>query len=153
MLFDNNINIRPAEEKDCPRMMELVRELAVFERAPEEVSVSMEHFVESGFGRNPVWWALVAEKEEYVVGFALYYVRYSTWKGQRMYLEDILVTEQWRGKGIGTMLMDALIDVAKAKKFTGILWQVLDWNEPAIKFYERYKPKFDNEWLNVSIDF
>lgn len=152
MSFDNNINIRTAEAKDCPRMMELVRELALFERAPEEVTVTMDHFIQSGFGKNPVWWAIVAEHEGVIVGFALYYVRYSTWKGQRMYLEDILVTEEWRGKGIGTKLMDALIVIAREKGFSGMLWQVLDWNEPAIKFYERYKPKFDNEWVNVSLE-
>lgn len=134
-------------------MMELVNELAVFERAPQEVTVTLEHFIESGFGHNPVWWAFVAEADGLIVGFALYYVRYSTWKGQRMYLEDILVTESWRRKGIGHKLMDALIIEAKQKNFSGIVWQVLDWNEPAIKFYERYKPNFDAEWVNVAINF
>ena len=147
------LTIRPATEADCPRMLELVHELAVFERAPQEVTVTMEHFVESGFGDNPVWWALVAEADGDVVGFALYYIRYSTWKGQRMYLEDILVTESWRRKGIGTLLMDALLEEAKEKKFSGIVWQVLDWNESAIKFYEKYKPGFDPEWVNVAINF
>ena len=149
---NNNITIREANIDDCPRMMELVHELAVFERAPDEVTVTMEHFKESGFGANPVWWALVAEADGAVLGFALYYIRYSTWKGQRMYLEDILVTEEWRGKGIGTLLMNQLIEVGKQKRFTGMLWQVLDWNEPAIKFYKKYNPKFDDEWVNVSIE-
>ena len=108
--------------------------------------------MESGFGKQPVWWAHVAEANDTIVGFALYYIRYSTWKGQRMYLEDIIVTEEWRKQGIGTLLMDALIEEAKQKKFSGIMWQVLEWNEPAIKFYERYKPKFDNEWVNVSVE-
>ena len=80
------IIIRKATAADCPRMMELVNELAVYERAPQEVSVTMEHFIESGFGANPVWWAFVAEEEGIVKGLALYYIRYSTWKGQRMYL-------------------------------------------------------------------
>lgn len=149
----HTITIRAAVKEDCQRMMELVNELAVFERAPHEVTVTMPHFIESGFGANPVWWALVAEVEGSIVGFALYYVRYSTWKGQRMYLEDILVTEAWRRKGIGTLLMDKLIEVAKEKKFSGMLWQVLDWNESAIKFYEKYQPTFDGEWVNVSINF
>jgi ribosomal protein S18 acetylase RimI-like enzyme len=112
----------------------------------------MEHFVESGFGDKPVWWAVVAETGGFVVGFALYYIRYSTWKGQRMYLEDLLVTEEWRRNGIGTMLVDKLILVAKEKGFSGMLWQVLDWNEPAINFYKKYNAKFDPEWVNVSID-
>lgn len=132
-------------------MLELVRELAVYERAPDAVTVSPEHFTESGFGENPVWWAYVAEAEGYVVGFALYYIRFSTWKGQRMYLEDILVTEDWRGQGIGKMLMDKLILVAAEKGFGGISWQVLDWNEPAINFYKKYPVTFDGEWLNAAI--
>lgn len=147
-----DIHIRPAVEGDCPAMLELVKELAIYERAPDEVTVSLEHFYESGFGANPVWWAWVAEADGAIVGFALYYVRYSTWKGQRMYLEDIIVNEPWRGKGIGKMLMDKLIDVAREKKFSGMLWQVLDWNEPAINFYKRYNAKFDPEWVNVSIE-
>src|SRR5579864_4087435 len=147
------LTIRPATEADCSRMMELVRELAMYERAPHEVTVAIEHFIESGFGANPVWWALIAEAEGIIVGFALYYVRFSTWKGQRMYLEDLLVTESWRRKGIGTLLMDALIEEAKEKKFSGIVWQVLDWNESAMKFYEKYKPSFDPEWVNVAINF
>jgi ribosomal protein S18 acetylase RimI-like enzyme len=160
-----NIIIRPAVKEDCPDMLELVKELAVYERAPDEVTVSLGHFIETGFGENPVWWAFVAEKtsdsplildnhdERTIVGFALYYIRYSTWKGKKMYLEDILVTEAWRCKGIGKMLMDALITEAKEKKFQGITWQVLEWNEPAIRFYERYKPNFDKEWVNVMLDF
>ncbi|HYD20059.1 MAG TPA: GNAT family N-acetyltransferase [Flavipsychrobacter sp.] len=147
-----DIIIREARAEDCSRMLELVKELAIYERAPYEVTVDPEHFRESGFGEKPVWWAYVAETDGFVVGFALYYVRFSTWKGQRMYLEDILVTEEWRCKGIGRKLMDRLIEVAGEKKFTGIMWQVLDWNEPAINFYKRYEPKFDGEWLNVSIE-
>lgn len=147
-----NITIRAAVRTDCTAMLELIKELAVYERAPDEVTVSLAHFEESGFGSKPVWWAYVAETEGIVVGFALYYVRYSTWKGQRMYLEDIIVTEGWRCKGIGTMLMDKLIAVAKEKDFTGMMWQVLDWNESAINFYKRYQAKFDGEWLNASIE-
>lgn len=149
----DQINVRPAVKEDCARIMELVHELAVFERAPDEVTVTLEHFIESGFGEKPVWWGYVAEVEGTIVGFALYYIRYSTWKGSKMYLEDILVTEAWRGKGIGTLLMEALIKEAADKKFQGISWQVLHWNEPAIKFYEKYKTRFDHEWVNVMLDF
>jgi len=148
-----NIVIRKATEGDCPRMMELVKELAVYERAPDEVTVSMEHFVNSGFGAKPVWWAFVAEEDGLVQGFALYYIRYSTWKGQRMYLEDILVTEEARGKGIGALLMNALIAEARERKFHGITWQVLEWNEPAINFYKKFNTQFDPEWINGKIDF
>jgi ribosomal protein S18 acetylase RimI-like enzyme len=148
-----DIKVRRAQKDDCVAMLALIRELAVYERAPDEVTVDIEHFAESGFGANPVWWGFVAEADQKIIGFALYYVRYSTWKGQKMYLEDIIVTEEWRGKGAGKALMDALIKEAKDKNFAGITWQVLEWNEPAIKFYERYKSKFDGEWVNASLDF
>jgi GNAT superfamily N-acetyltransferase len=145
------INIRRAVKEDCARLLELIRELAEYEKAPQEVTVTMEHFVESGFGSQPVCWAFVAEADGQVEGFAMYYIRYSTWKGQRMYLEDLLVTEKMRGKGLGKMLFDQLIVEAKEKKFNGIAWQVLEWNEPAINFYKKYKAHFDPEWINCSI--
>lgn len=148
-----DILIRKAHRADCARMMELIHELAVYEKAPDEVTVSLSHFEESGFGANPVWWAFVAEVQGVVIGMALYYVRYSTWKGQRMYLEDILVTEEMRGKKIGSLLFDALITEAKEKGFNGMNWQVLEWNEPAINFYKKYNANFDPEWVNCSIVF
>lgn len=148
-----NIVIRPAKAEDCAAMMELIRELAEYEKAPEQVTVTLEHFEQSGFGPSPVWWAFVAEVEGTIAGMALYYIRYSTWKGQRMYLEDIIVSEPYRGKGLGTKLMEALIREAKGKQFSGMLWQVLDWNEPAINFYQKYNARFDGEWINVSLDF
>jgi GNAT superfamily N-acetyltransferase len=132
-------------------MLELVHELATYERAPQEVTVTLEHFEKSGFSENPVYWAFVAEASGVVVAFALYYIRYSTWKGQRMYLEDILVTESWRGKKIGQLLFDRLIVEAKEKELHGITWQVLEWNEPAMNFYRKYNASFDNEWVNCSI--
>ncbi|BAV04187.1 GCN5-related N-acetyltransferase [Filimonas lacunae] len=139
--------------------MELVNELALFEKAPEEVTVTLEHFEESGFGPNPVWWAFVAEApvtagspELHIIGFALYYIRYSTWKGQRMYLEDLLVTESWRGKGVGAMLFEQLFAEAKARGLAAIAWQVLDWNEPAINFYKKLNASFDGEWVNCSVN-
>lgn len=144
--------VRKAEKKDCQRMMELVQELADYEKAPDEVTVEFDHFVESGFGENPVWWAFVAEVNGTVEGFALYYIRYSTWKGQRMYLEDLLVTEKLRGQGLGKLLFDELFKECAAKGFSGMAWQVLDWNEPAIKFYKKLPHvKFDGEWVNCSI--
>ncbi len=148
-----DITVRKAVPKDCPRMMELITELAVYEKEPDAVTVSMEHFEESGFGPNPVWWAFVAEVDGVVAGFALYYIRYSTWKGQRMYLEDILVTEQMRGHGIGKLLFDKLIDLCKEKKYSGLVWQVINWNEPAINFYKKYDGVvFDDEWVNCRIE-
>lgn len=150
----NNIFIRRAEKKDCKRLMELVHQLAVYEKAPEAVTVSQDHFEESGFGPNPVWWAFVAEVDGTVQGFALYYIRYSTWKGQRLYLEDFIVNESFRGNGIGKLLFDRLILEAKEKKFSGMVWQVLDWNEPAINFYKKYEEvSFESGWLNSYYNF
>jgi GNAT superfamily N-acetyltransferase len=146
-----SITIRRAIKEDCPRLLELITELAIYEKAPDDVTVTLEHFTESGFGKNPVWWTFVAEVNGRVDGFALYYIRYSTWKGQAMYLEDIVVTEKARGNGIGKLLMDRLIEEAKEKKFNRIIWQVLEWNEPAINFYKKYNAEFDGEWMNCQI--
>lgn len=151
--------IRTAVREDCPRLLELVKELAIYEKAPDEVTVSLEHFEESGFGEKPVWWAFVASvpnpgdgPERIIAGFALYYIRYSTWKGQTMYLEDILVTESMRGQGIGQQLFNRLLEEAREKGFKRVTWQVLDWNEPAINFYRRQGAKLDPEWLNATFD-
>ncbi len=146
------MKIRRAVKADCPQLLELVYELAVYEKAPEQVTVTLEEFERTGFSSSPIWWAFVAEDNDRIVGFALYYIRYSTWKGCRMYLEDILVTEEYRGKGIGKLLFDQLIVEAKEKKFSGITWQVLEWNEPAINFYKKYNANFDPEWHNGSIE-
>jgi len=152
------INIRKAKKEDCVRLMELITELAVYEKSPSEVTVTFDHFVESGFGENPIWWAYVAEADDekglkLIAGFALYYIRYSTWKGQRMYLEDIIVTEKMRGNGIGKMLFESLIKVCKEENLKGIAWQVLDWNEPALNFYKKFKEvKLDPSWINGSLD-
>ncbi len=147
------IKIRRAVKGDCKRMMELVYELAIYEKAPNEVTVSFDHFVESGFGDTPVWWAFVAEIDGVVEGFALYYIRYSTWKGQRLYLEDLLVTEKLRGYGAGRMLFDTLIDECKKNNYSGMAWQVLDWNEPAINFYKKFKDvRIEDNWLNCTLN-
>ncbi len=166
-----SIIIRKAVKEDCRRMMELIQELAVYEKEPDAVTVDFDHFVDCGFGEKPVWWAFVvtsphpspngegeaetdANNAEEVIGFALWYIRYSTWKGTRLYLEDLLVTEKMRGQGVGKILFDKLIEECKTKKYSGMMWQVLDWNEPAINFYKKYpEVNFDGGWVNCSINF
>ncbi len=145
-----NIILRTAAAEDCPRLLELISELAVYEKAPQEVTVTLSEFVTAGFGENPVWKAFVAEENQTIVGFALFYIRYSTWKGCRLYLEDFLVTESHRGQGIGKLLFDAVVKEAKEKNYNGMNWQVLDWNQPAINFYDKYAAHYESEWLNAS---
>ena len=158
-LGDGGAIIRKAVKEDCEQMMQLIHELAVYEKEPAAVTVTFDHFVESGFGENPVWRAFVAELplpegNGKVVGFALWYIRYSTWKGQRLYLEDFLVSEKMRGKGMGKLLFDRLIEECKEKKYSGMAWQVLDWNEPAINFYKKYNDMvISSGWLNCMINF
>lgn len=133
--------------------MYLIKELALYEKAPDEVTVSLEHFIDAGFGKEPVWGAFISEVDGKIVGMSLYYVRYSTWKGKRLYLEDIIVTNKYRNFGLGTKLFDKTIEYGKEKGFSGMMWQVLNWNESAIEFYKKYEAKFDDEWLNGSIEF
>jgi GNAT superfamily N-acetyltransferase len=153
VLNTQNMIIRQAVKEDCERIMELIKELAIYEKEPDAVTVDFNHFVESGFGEKPIWWAFVAEVDGSVEGFALWYIRYSTWKGQRLYLEDLIVTDKMRGQGIGKLLLDKLKEECKEKKYSGMLWQVLDWNEPAINFYKKYgNVNFDGEWVNCSVE-
>jgi GNAT superfamily N-acetyltransferase len=145
-----NLNIRTSTAEDCARLLELVNELAIYEKAPNEVTVTLDEFVEAGFGNKPVWKAFIAEVDGLIVGFALFYTRYSTWKGCRLYLEDFLVTESFRGKGIGKILFEKVVEEAKNGKYNGMVWQVLDWNAPAINFYDKYNAEYESGWLNVS---
>lgn len=145
------MNIRVAEERDCERILELIHELAVYEKAPDEVTVSLAEFKEAGFGNNPVWKAFVAEENQVIAGFALFYIRYSTWKGSRLYLEDFIVTENKRGLGIGKQLFERVILECKEKKYKGMVWQVLDWNQPALNFYNKYKATTEAGWLNAGL--
>lgn len=145
------ISIREAKKQDCVRILELVQELANFERAPDEVTVTLQEFEDAGFGEKPVWKAFVAEVDERIEGFALYYIRFSTWKGSRLYLEDFYITEKMRGRRMGTLLFETIIKEAKIKNFNGMSWQVLDWNQPAIDFYNKYNSRLEAGWLNGSL--
>lgn len=149
----SQISIRKGTQKDLPEVFELVKELALYEKAPEQVTNSIEQMIEDGFGNNPIFEFIVAEKDGTIIGTSIFYYRYSTWKGRRLYLEDIIVTETERGNGSGKLLMDGTIDFAKANKCTGMMWQALDWNEPALNFYKKYQASFDEEWVNCHLDF
>ena len=149
----DKIKIREGEAKDVPAMMDLVKELADFEKASDQVSNTVERMTEDGFGDKPIFESYLAEVDGIIVGLAVYFYRYSTWKGKRLYLEDIVVNEPMRGQGVGMVLFEKVVEKAKEVNCTGMMWQVLDWNHSAIEFYERYGTKFDDEWVNCSLDF
>jgi len=148
----STVNIRSGVKSDLPRVLELIKELAVFEKALDQVSNTVERMAEDGFGSNPIYGFFVAERESVIVGLSLYYYRYSTWKGKRLYLEDIIVTEKERGKGIGKLLFEHTMEFAVGQNCTGMMWQVLHWNEPAINFYKKYDAKLDEEWINGHLE-
>ncbi|WP_019990077.1 GNAT family N-acetyltransferase [Rudanella lutea] len=149
------IQIRPGVAADIPQVFDLVMELAVYEKAADQVTNTPEQMLQDGFGPNPSFGFLVAEDDEknQIIGIALYYYRYSTWKGKRLYLEDIIVTENYRGMGIGKLLLDETIVTARQTNCTGMMWQVLDWNKPAIGFYQQFGTRFDDGWTNCHLDF
>lgn len=142
------VKIRKAKSEDMPRVLELIQELATYEKAPDEMINTVENLEKDGFGTDKVFDCIVAEKEGVIVGFALYFTGYSTWKGRTLYLEDFIVSEQYRGKGYGKMLFEEVLKEAKRRNVKRMDWQVLDWNEPAIKFYEKYNATLDGEWFN-----
>ncbi|PTX22580.1 L-amino acid N-acyltransferase YncA [Pontibacter mucosus] len=145
------IEIRRGTVDDLPQVYALIQELAEYERAPQEVTNTLEEMERDGFGENPIYKFFVAENEDGVVGIALYYTAYSTWKGRMLFLEDLVVTERLRRAGIGRRLFDAVAQEAKdtgAKRFR---WQVLEWNEPAIAFYKKIGADLDGEWINCNM--
>lgn len=146
------IVIREGIREDLPRVLELIEELAEYERAAEEVSNTLTMMETDGFGPNPIYGFFVAEEEGIIHGLSLYYYRYSTWKGKRLYLEDIIVTQSHRGKGIGKELFDTTMKKALTENCTGMMWQVLEWNTPAIEFYKKYNARLDSEWINCHLE-
>jgi len=147
------IIIRESKLKDVKAIHGLIVELSIYEKAPNEVKVTVEELALDGFGPDPAYKCIVAEKDNEVIGFALYYMRYSTWKGRCVYLEDFLVKSELRGQGIGDLLFKEMLAICKKLKVRLMTWQVLDWNEPAIRFYNKYNSVFDGEWLNGKIYF
>lgn len=145
--------IRPGKKSDIPQVFELIKELAEYEKALDKVSNTVEKLEEDGFGPNPVYELFVAEIENNIVGIALTYYRFSTWRGKVMYLEDLIVREHMRRKGIGKKLFDMVLDHAKVTRCVGLSLQVLDWNDLGINFYKKYNMEFDDEWINCYLEF
>jgi GNAT superfamily N-acetyltransferase len=143
--------VRKGREEDLPAVLELVKELAEYEKAAGEVEVTLEQMRHWSFGEDPVFEFFVLSLGGKIAGMALYYYKYSTWKGKCLFLEDLIVTEAERCKGYGSMLFEEVLKVARSGKVKRMEWQVLDWNEPAISFYKRYHSKFDPEWLNCRL--
>ena len=145
------INIRKGTPADVEPTLRLIKELAEYEKAPEQVINTVEQMLKDGFGEKPIFDLLVAETNDNIVGIAIYFIKYSTWKGKCLYLDDIVVQESLRGKGIGRKLFDAVAAEAKLQNCQQLQWQVLNWNEPAINFYKKYDTVFDDEWINCKI--
>ena len=148
----DKITLRKAESIDIPLIFSLVKELAIYELANEEVTATLEDYEVNGFSEKPLFEAFLLFENDQLAGFALWYFRFSTWKGKRLYLEDLFVKSEFRSKGYGKLLMDAIIEEAKITNSKGLMWQVLDWNTTAIDFYKKYEARFDSEWINVHID-
>ena len=149
----NNVIIRPAKRDDIGSIHRLIKELAEFEKEAHSMILSKEELEEDGFGQNPLYKAHVALVNDEIAGFTLHYMRYSTWKGKSVYLEDFLVNEKFRGQGIGKALFDNLVSICKDLGVRQMNWQVLDWNQTAIDFYDRYETIYEDNWLNAKIDF
>jgi L-amino acid N-acyltransferase YncA len=147
-----SVSIRKGTQEDLPAVLELIKELAVYERAPDEVENTIEQMQIEGFGPQSVFKFLVAEKEDgTIIGLALYFYSYSTWKGKCLYLEDLIVTESERGKCTGRRLFDAVAEIARKENVGRMQWQVLDWNEPSIQFYKNLGSELDEEWINCKL--
>ncbi len=151
MLAADQISVRFAKPKDMPAVLELIKELAAYENAASEVKNSVAQLIDDGFGEHPSFECVVAASNTEVIGFALFFTSYSTWKGRCLYLEDLCVNENYRRKGIGKKLFDFVLQLAKDRKMKRFSWQVLDWNEPAISFYKKYNSVLDPEWINGKI--
>lgn len=143
-----NVTIRKGVKDDLPEVLKLIKELAEYEKALDSVTITLEELEKDGFGDHPWYWFLVAEDNNTIIGISFYFIRYSTWKGKFLYLEDFVINKVNRQKGIGSLLFEATIQICKDENLNGMTWQVLDWNSPAIQFYKKYNAEISTEWLN-----
>ena len=142
------VNIREGKKSDLPIILDLIKELAHYEKALDKVLIKLEDLEKDGFGDHPLYWILVAEINKEIIGMSFYYIRYSTWNGKSLYLEDFVIKEKYRHKGIGSLLFKETIKVAKKINANSMNWQVLNWNIPAINFYKKFNAELKNEWIN-----
>lgn len=147
------VAIRKGVKSDLPAVLDLIKELADFERALNEVTISLEDLEQDGFGNHPYYWFIVADRDSEIIGLSFYFIRYSTWKGRFLFLEDFVVKESFRNKGIGALLFEETIRIAKQLDVKGMTWQVLDWNKNAIRFYEKYNSDISAEWYNGKLTY
>ena len=145
--------IRKGIKKDIPQVLDLIKELAKYENSIEKVSNTVERIERDGFRGTPIFDLFIAENSKKIIGIAITYYRYSTWLGRKLYLEDLIISKNYRRKGVGGKLFDFLINFAKEKKCSGLDLQVLDWNTIGINFYKKYNMKFDNKWTNCYLEF
>ncbi|MBO3271081.1 MULTISPECIES: GNAT family N-acetyltransferase [Hymenobacter] len=152
MSIPSSITVRRGVEADLPQVLALIQELAEYERAPQEVTNTLADMQRDGFGPEPIFKFFVAENTAHeIIGIALYYTAYSTWKGKMLFLEDLVVTEAARGTGLGRALFGAVVAEARDTGAQRMKWQVLNWNEPAIGFYQKLGAQLDPEWLNGNL--
>jgi len=143
--------IREGKSGDIAGVLALIKALARYEKAEDQVVITADQLLTDGFGASSSFRLLIADDAGECVGMALYYPKYSTWRGKCLFLEDLIVKESHRRRGIGKLLLNRLIEISKSEGMARLEWQVLDWNEPAINFYKKYKVEFDDTWLNVRI--
>jgi GNAT superfamily N-acetyltransferase len=146
------ITVRAAKKTDVPAIYDLVKQLAEFEKSPGAVINTVDAMIKDGFGKDKIFYSFVAETDNKIIGMAVFYFAYSTWKGKHVYLDDLIVNEKYRRSGAGKILFDAVYQFAKEHNASQLRWHVLDWNEPAINFYKKYPVTFDPTWITCKIE-
>ncbi len=142
------MKIRKGKKEDLPEILNLIKELADYENALDEVQITLEQLQEDGFGIRPWYWFIVVEKNNMIIGMSFYHIRYSTWKGKFLFLEDFVIKKEYRREGVGSALFQATINITVEEELNGMTWQVLDWNVSAINFYKKYAADISGDWLN-----